>query len=164
MAARKAITGRRGQTQPGRVAGGSAEVSAITLQIPCLPDLDLSSNRRRSRHYMAQARDTATERERAAVMLFQAKVNGSWKVPWKVFPVPSSLSWVLYWPKGIRARDADSLASLTKPWMDALVDLGWLKNDSPKYVPTVSYTSVPSSPLGPSMKLVISVAGLPDGD
>lgn len=34
-------------------------------------------------------------------------------------------------------------------------DLSISYNDSPKYVPTVSYTSVPSSKLGPSMELRI---------
>ncbi|HEY5571809.1 MAG TPA: hypothetical protein VIK64_02240 [Anaerolineales bacterium] len=44
----------------------------IKLTIPCLPDLDLSANRRWSRVWQAQARDTATERERAAVMLLES--------------------------------------------------------------------------------------------
>ncbi|MDP3703222.1 MAG: hypothetical protein Q8R78_02415 [Candidatus Omnitrophota bacterium] len=139
---------------------------SITLHIPCLPDLDLSANRRRSRHYYAQARDTATERERAAVMLREGgmglskalgfpstdlEITGS--LPW-----PAALHWTLYWPKGVRARDADGCADLLKPWLDAMKDLGWIRNDSPKYVRTVSYTSVPSSPAGPSMELVIEQA------
>ena len=118
--------------KPGKVA--------ITLTIPCLPDLDLSANRRRSRHYYAQARDTATERERAAVMLQNAKA-----FMWDSLPGQVALHWTLYWPRDTRARDADGCADLLKPWIDAIKDLGWITNDSPRYVPTESYTSFPSS-------------------
>lgn len=149
-------------------------MTCITLHIPCLPDLDLSANRRRSRHYMAQASDTRMERERALVELkaawFPAVRGAPVEVP---FRVPVSLHWTLYWPKGTRrtmedeagwtsrARNAGSLAAMLKPWTDAMKDLGWIVNDSPKYVPTVSYTSVPGSLRGPSMRLVIATGDRP---
>lgn len=132
-------------------------MTEIVLHIPCLPDLDLSANRRRSRHYMEQARDTAIERERAEVMLMEAKYETG--EPWDFLPWPIVLSWSLYFPKGTRARDVDGCADLLKPWIDAMKDLGWIPNDSPRYVRTVSYTSVPSSDKGPSMELRIEAAG-----
>lgn len=132
-------------------------MTEIVLTIPCLPDLDLSANRRRSRHYMKQAKDTAIERQRAAVMLMEAKYETG--EPWDFLPWPISLSWCLYFPKGVRARDTDSLASLVKSWQDAMIDLQWLPNDSPRYVRRVSYESVPSSNKGPSMTLRIETAG-----
>lgn len=137
-----------------------AELFRIVLHIPCLPDFDLSANRRRNRHYMAQAKDTATERDRAQVELYEAeRVMGSAYFPrGQSCPhpyAPVALHWTLYWPKGTRARDADNLAAMLKAWQNAMVDLGWIVNDSPRYIPTVSYTSVPSSPNGPSMELVI---------
>lgn len=125
----------------------------IELTIPCLPDPDLSSNRRRNRAWQAQARDTATERGRAAALLMVSKYETG--ESWDYLPRSIRLDWTLHWPKGTRSRDADSLAAMLKPWQDAMIDLGWLVNDSPKYVPTVSYTSVPSSPKGPSMELEI---------
>ena len=136
----------------------------ITLSIPCLPDLDLSANRRRSRAWQAQWQDTKKERLDAGLVLHAAKpqvnvavdeVNRFWRVLKCNGPV--SLHWTLYWPKGMRARDADGCADLLKPWQDAMIDLGWLKNDSPRYVRRVSYESVPRSPLGPSMMLRIAV-------
>lgn len=131
--------------------------AVITLAIPCLPDLDLSANRRRSRHYMEQARDTKAERLAAGVELKIAmrEYSPTWWGDLLSLGMPLALSWTLYWPKGVRARDADGCADLLKPWIDAMKDLGWIKNDSPRYVPTVSYTSVPSSPKGPSMTLRI---------
>ena len=131
-------------------------MNTIRLWVPVLPDPDLSSNKRRTRAWQAQARDTATERERAYAMLREATL---WE-PWDIFPIPAALHWTIHWPKGTRARDADSLASMLKSWQDAMVDLGWLQNDSPKYVPTVSYTSVPSSPRGPGMELEIKSTNL----
>ena len=147
-----------------------APTGCIVLHIPCLPDLDLSANRRRSRHFMQQARDTVAERLNAALMLTQAK-QVAWEdanpgiarslfalKDWEILPIPVDLHWKLYWPKGIRARDADGCADLLKPWQDAMIDLGWLENDSPKYVRRVSYESVPSSPQGPGMTLTIKQA------
>ena len=125
---------------------------SFRLWIPVLPDLDLSANRRRSRHYMAQARDTATERERAMAELAIAMSHVK-----QVTPItgPVSLWWTLHWPKGTRARDADGCADLLKAWIDAMKDLGWIANDSPRYVRWVAYEPVPSSPRGPGMELVI---------
>ena len=130
----------------------------ITLNIPCLPDLDLSANRRRSRHFMEQAKDTKAERLSAGLVLAQARrdINPTYDAGPRYLVTPVILSWTLFFPKGIRARDADGCADLLKPWQDALVDLGWLKNDSPRYVRRVSYESVPSSAKGPSMKLRIT--------
>ena len=125
----------------------------IKLTIPCLPDLDLSSNRRRSRVWQAQARDTAAERERAQVMLLESAAG-----QYQAIRTPVILRWTLYWPKGIRSRDADSYASLLKPWQDALVDLRWLPGDSLGWVSEVCYRGVPSSPKGPSMRLVVEPA------
>jgi len=140
------------------------EPASILLHIPCLPDLDLSANRRRSRHYMAQAQDTATERIRAQAMLREAgrelschlglgHEDATGRLPGRV-----ALHWTLHWPKGTRARDADGCADLLKPWIDAMKDLGWIQNDSPRHVPTVCYTSVPSSGEGPGMTLEIREA------
>ena len=133
----------------------------LVLTIPALPDLDLSANRRRSRHYMEQASDTAKERLRAGLELREA-LHGSTVSAFNEFGMrtwpptpPVVLHWTLYWPKGTRARDADSCASLLAPWQNALVDLRWLKNDSPRYVSSVTYTSIPGSKQGPSMTLRI---------
>lgn len=150
-------------------------MTPIILTIPCLPDLDLSTNRRRSRHYYAQARDTAMERERAAVMLREAvpdlasDEDGFRSVLQVIQHKRFNLAWTLHFPKGMRAWDADGCSAALKVWQDVLTErvwrdkqsyevargLGWLKNDSPKYVRRVSYESVPSSPLGPSMTLEI---------
>ena len=134
-------------------------MSDITLSIPCLPDLDLSANRRRSRVWQAQWRDTVKERLDAGLVLASAR-RALWDQGVEsltVIPLtpPITLAWTLYWPKGTRARDADGCADLLKAWQDAMVDLGWLKNDSPRYVRRVSYESVPSSAKGPSMGLRI---------
>ena len=136
----------------------------LVLTIPALPDLDLSANRRRSRHFMIQAKDTEAERLRAGLLLRAAAQESQVAdIPafneygmriWPPAP-PVALHWTLYWPKGTRARDADSCASLLAPWQNALVDLGWLKNDSPRYVSSVTYTSIPGSKQGPSMTLRI---------
>ena len=139
----------------------------IILTVPDLPDLDLSANRRRTRHFMQQSTDTAKERLRAGLLLKEAK-RVAWmdnnlhrakslypKSDWETLPVPVALHWTLHWPTGIRARDADGCADLLKPYQDAMVDLGWIKNDSPRYVRRVSYESVPSSLKGPSMTLRI---------
>ena len=132
-------------------------MSDITLSIPCLPDLDLSANRRRSRVWQAQWQDTKKERFDAGLCLAQARrdINPTYDAGPRYITTPVALHWTLYWPKGMRARDADGCADLLKPWQDAMVDLGWLKNDSPRYVRRVSYESVPSSEKGPSMELRI---------
>lgn len=133
--------------------------ACIVLLIPCLPDLDLSSNRRRNRHYMAQARDTTTERERAAVELREAASRAELKAAVMWLEPPVNLHWTVWFPKGRRAFDSNGLAPILKVWEDAIVkDLRWLINDSPRYVRRVSYESVPSSALGPSMRLVIEPA------
>ena len=144
----------------------SLERSEIILTIPCLPDLDLSANRRRSRHFMRQARDTANERTQAGLILItaarEARVDAlprfnelGMRIDGWPPTTPIVLHWTLYWPRGIRSRDADGCADLLKPWQDAMVDLRWIKNDSPRYVGRVSYESVPSSLKGPSMTLRI---------
>ena len=130
----------------------SDTINQLMLDIPCLPNPDLSANGRRSRHFMEQAEDIKTERLAAALILKAAK-------PDIILGPPLGLHWTLYWPKGTRARDADACADMIKPWIDAMKDIGWLPNDSPRYVRTVSYTSVPSSPKGPSMTLTIEQDG-----
>ena len=132
-------------------------ILSIVLNIPCLPNLDLSANRRRSRHFMEQAEDTKVERLAAGLLLAQARrnINPTYDAGPRSIATPVALYWTLYWPKGTRARDADGCADLCKPWIDAMKDLGWLPNDSPRYVRRVSYESVPSSKLGPSMTLRI---------
>lgn len=129
----------------------------ITLLIRCLPDLDLSANRRRVRHFMQQARDTKAERLSAALTLQEASrsYGGTFFGDFQAMGHPLALHWTLYWAKGTRARDADGCAGLTKSWIDAMKDLGWIPNDSPRYVRTVSYSSIPGTSLGPSMKLRI---------
>ena len=140
----------------------------VILTIPCLPDADLSANRRRSRVWQAQARDTKKERLDAGMVLASVKPDVNVAVDeadrfWRVLRNgPVSLHWILYWPKGMRARDADGCADLLKPWQDAMVDLGWLRNDSPRYVRRVSYESVPSSAKGPSMELRIESIAIND--
>lgn len=149
--------------------------SIITLNIPGLPDKDLTSNRRRNRAWQAQAADTRTERERAFVQLREAALQvarlrgcssdldilGPGRL---AFPVV--LRWTLYFGKGQRAWDEGACAAALKPWVDAMtppiaqrtrnaVGLAWLPNDSPKYVAEGCYRPVPSSPLGPSMRLAI---------
>jgi hypothetical protein len=128
--------------------------------------MDLSANRKRSRHWAEQSSDTKTEREFAGFKLQEAldEAGEYGAVP---FDKPVTLSWTLYWPKGTRrtsvddagwtsrSRDADACADLLKPWIDAMVDLGWLPNDSLKYVARVSYGGVASSPKGPAMELRI---------
>ena len=132
-------------------------ILSIVLNIPCLPDLDLSPNRRRSRHFMQQAQDTKAERLNAGLLLAQARrnINPAYDAGPRTLATPVALAWTLCWPKGTRARDADGCADLCKPWIDAMKDLGWLPNDSPRYVRQVSYESIASSPKGPSMQLVI---------
>ena len=142
-------------------------MAEIVLTIPALPDLDLSANRRRSRVWQAQWRDTTAERINAGLLLraaaqeanvadlpafneFGMRIDG-----WPPTP-PIALCWTLYWPKGTRTRDVDTYASMLKPWHDAMVDLHWIKNDSLRFVQRVSYEGIPSSPQGPSMKLVIT--------
>lgn len=129
----------------------------ITLLIPCLPDLNLSANRRRVRHFMQQAKDTKAERLSAALTLQEAGRNygDTFFGDLLAMDHPLALHWNLYWAKGTRARDADGCADLLKSWIDAMRDLGWIPNDSPRYMRTVSYTSMVSSALGPSMKLRI---------
>lgn len=106
---------------------------------------------------MAQARDTKAERLSAGLVLQEAGRDYSDTFFRDLLSLgsPLVLHWTLYWPKGQRARDADGCADLIKPWIDAMKDLAWIPNDSPRYVRTVSYTSIPSSPLGPSMTLRI---------
>lgn len=153
------------------------------LHIPCLPDLDLSANKRRNRRnrvWQAQARDTATERERAFVELREAgrqaarergftsdlDILGPGRLK---FPV--ELHWTLYFPG--RAWDYDACAAALKAWGDAMTrpvlvmpsprlprgrsapGLAWLPNDGPKYVACGSFRPVPRSPEGPSMTLEI---------
>lgn len=134
-------------------------MSDITLSIPCLPDLDLSANRRRSRVWQAQWRDNTKERIDACLVLALAR-----RVLWEqgiesltIIPLtqPIALDWTLYFPKGMRAWDWDNCVAALKPWQDAMKDLGWIRGDSPKYVATGSVTCVPSSPKGPSMRLRI---------
>ena len=132
----------------------------ITLSIHCLPDLDLSANRRRSRVWQAQWQDTKKERFDAGLVLASAR-RALWDAGVEsltVIPLtpPIDLHWTLFWPKGMRARDADGCADLLKPWQDAMVDLGWLKTDAPRYVGSVTYECIPGSSKGPSMQLVIS--------
>ena len=132
----------------------------IKLTIPCLPDFDLSSNRRRTRHVMAQMRDTKTEMERAYVYLLQAMQecsNGAQLAAVLDAEGPWSLHWTLHFPKGERARDWDNCVPALKVWQDAMVGLrlGWFPGDSPRYIPTGSVTVGPNSPEGPGMTLKI---------
>ena len=149
----------RGAANPSYVTPQGKAMSDITLSIPCLPDTDLSANRRRSRHYMEQAKDTKAERLNAGLVLDSARraleTQGIYSLYIIPLTPPISLAWTLYFPKGMRAWDWDNCVAALKSWQDAMKDLGWIKGDSSKYVPTGSVTSVPSSAKGPSMELRI---------
>ena len=131
----------------------------IELIIPCLPDADLSANRRRSRVWQKQWRDTTKERVDAGLVLASARRTlwdqGNESPTLIPLTPPIALEWTLYFPRGMRAWDWDNCVSALKVWQDALKDLGWIKGDSPKYVATGSVTCVPSSAKGPSMRLRI---------
>ncbi len=133
----------------------------IELRIPCLPDMSLASNARRSSHWSQQASSTKTEREKAAAMLLEALQRDSailqpahrYMISEARWPV--AVHWTLHFPKGQRAVDCDNCVSALKSWIDAIVMLDWLPNDSPKYIRTVAVTVYPSSPEGPLMILTI---------
>ena len=130
----------------------------ITLNIPCLPDLDLSANRRRTRHYMEQAKDTKAERLSAGLVLAQARrdINPTYDAGPRYLATPVFLSWTLFFPKGMRVRDWDNCVAALKIWQDAIVDLEWIKGDSPRYVAGGSVRIFSQHPQGPSMQLTIS--------
>ena len=143
----------------------------IILHIPCLPDMDLSANKRRGMKWGQQKRFTDIERDQAVVELREAGRRLCVQLGFPpgnelitgLFPWPVELHWTFYWPKGTRSRDAGNCEGLVKSWIDVMVkNLGWLPNDSAKYVRTVSYTSIASSPKGPAMELCV-VPVLDDG-
>ena len=131
----------------------------IELIIPVLPAPDLSANRRRSRAWQSQWRDTTKERIDACLVLASARRTlwdqGNESLTIIPLTRPIALHWTLYFPKGMRAWDWDNCVSALKVWQDSMKDLGWIKGDSPRYIATGSVTCVPSSPKGPSMRLRI---------
>lgn len=134
------------------------KLNSIILHIPCLPDFDLSSNRRRTRHVMAQMRDTRTEWDRAYAYLSQAMQACPDAEAVLAAGGPWTLHWTLRFPRGERARDWDNCAPALKVWQDSMTGrgLGWFPGDSPRYISTGSVTVVPSSLRGPSMALEIA--------
>ena len=136
----------------------------ITLHFNCLPDMDLSANKRRGMKWGQQKRFTDIERNQAVVELREAGRRLCIQLGFPpgnelitgLFPWPVELHWTFYWPKGTRSRDAGNCEGLVKVWVDVMVKpLGWLRGDSLRYVRRISYGGVPGSPLGPSMKLEI---------
>lgn len=145
-------------TPPASRAGGIPKMSMEMTFAGELPDTDLSANKRRVRHWAKQAGDTKAARELAWTLILREVDRQSPQRPHEI-PLPWHVTWRVHWPKGQRAYDADSLAPMLKPWMDALCcPLFGPKTDSPRYVRRVSYESIPTSPEGPAIVLTIEEA------
>jgi len=84
----------------------------------------LSPNTRRRMHWAAQARITKEQRELACYSSRTAQ------------PIElrhRDVHLTLVRGKGQRLVDLDALGSICKPFLDGIVDAGWLHNDSPKW-------------------------------
>lgn len=115
-----------------------------------LPDPRLLANRRgRQSHWAQRAGPTKAARQEARSLLlaegpFERAVDGCYEV-----------DWTAHYPEHRGAPDSDAIASALKPFMDAVVDVGLLRDDGPKTVRRVSYAVVGKSPKGTGLELVI---------
>lgn len=111
----------------------------LRLHIDGLPDAQLSKNNRRSSglaSWAIQSRQVKDERERAAWLLKEALMNHDGRPyfddEW-MFKAPVALTFTVCFGDK-RRRDLDGWASALAPWIDAMVDLGILVDDSTRYV------------------------------
>lgn len=108
-----------------------AAVRSLTLRLPA-PPAGLSANARRRQHWSTTA--TLTRGYRILCLL---SLNGKHTT----VPIPAVAHVSLELCSGRRAPDVDSIASLAKPALDALVEAGVLVDDSPRYLREVLYSA-----------------------
>lgn len=140
---------------------------ALILRFDTLPDAELTKNHRRSAgaaHWSLLSKALKAERERAGWLIRAAQdgqdldffrltcccghVHGSaarcnWDdcecEDFQALPVAVTFS-VCFGDN--RRRDLDGWSASTAPWLDALVDLGILVDDSTRYLRRVTYEAV----------------------
>jgi Holliday junction resolvase RusA-like endonuclease len=131
---------------------------AVTLPMVQVPPSSLSPNARRRLHWSVIARDTKAYRHdvgwslKAQASVIRAGLDS--------MPTPYVLTVVVWWPEKRKLPDNDALASMVKPAVDALVDIGVLDDDSPDVIGEVRYRQGHTGP-GGEVGLTITIGAMP---
>lgn len=115
--------------------------TAIVLVVPACPDPALAANDRGQLYRYKRSNAVLIERFRATVLLRNALDLVDWDGFALAYPVSVAFRFRpgrVFGKKRV-LKDADNMAAAAKPWLDAMVDIGLLVNDSPKWVRRVSY-------------------------
>jgi hypothetical protein len=123
-----------------------ARTVAVTLPMVQAPPSSLSPNARRRLHWSAIARDTKQYRHDVGWSLKSQAVPIRAALEW--MPMPYVLTVDVLWPLKRKLPDNDALASMVKPAVDALVDIGILDDDSPDVIGEVRYRQGHTGPGG----------------
>jgi Holliday junction resolvase RusA-like endonuclease len=130
----------------------TARTVAVTLPVVPVPPSSLSPNSRRRLHWSAVARDTKQYRQDVGWSLkSQADM---YREALERMSMPYVLTVDVFWPLKRKLPDNDALASMVKPAVDALVDIGILDDDSPDEIGAVMYRQrhvVPGGEVGLTM-------------
>jgi hypothetical protein len=95
--------------------------------VPGAPDPALAPNRRHRRGGFYAGVEAA--REARSLTGSVARVAFAYVPEPRPFAGPVRVAAVIAWPKGRRALDWDSAIGCLKPYVDGLVDAGWLADD-----------------------------------